>query len=111
MSAKQESKTSTGKSFVSKQFEQRFTLPPGVQAEKITSKLGVDGVLRISAPKESSSLRRQDALEDRSLRRQDVVEERGGSRAVTKSSDGLPEPKIKYEKDKLEIRVDASEYR
>merc|ERR1712032_610350 len=38
VSAKQESKTSTGKSFVSKQFEQRFSLPSGVNPEKISSR-------------------------------------------------------------------------
>ena len=54
MSAKQESKTATGKTYVSKQFEQRFSLPSGVNPEKIASKLGVDGVLRISAPREAA---------------------------------------------------------
>ena len=54
VSAKQESKTATGKSYVSKQFEQRFSLPSGVNPEKIASKLGVDGVLRISAPREAA---------------------------------------------------------
>ena len=55
VSAKQESKTATGKSYVSKQFEQRFSLPSGVNPEKIASKLGVDGVLRISSPRETAA--------------------------------------------------------
>merc|ERR1712222_10669 len=63
VSAKQESKTSTGKSFVSKQFEQRFSLPSGVNPEKISSKLGVDGILRISAPREAGGHKKHEALE------------------------------------------------
>ena len=55
ISAKKENKTSAGKTYVSKQFEQRFTLPSGVNPEKISSKLGADGVLRISAPRENVS--------------------------------------------------------
>ena len=101
VSAKQENKTQAGKSYVSKQFEQRFTLPSGVNPEKISSKLGVDGVLRISAPreKEAVSFKRAGALED--ARKVDVS---------SKTSEGLPEPKIKYEKDRLEIKIDVSEY-
>lgn len=101
VSAKQENKTPAGKSYVSKQFEQRFTLPSGVNPEKISSKLGVDGVLRISAPRERESVshKRVEALED--ARRVEVS---------SKASEGLPEPKIKYEKDRLEIKIDVSEY-
>merc|ERR1711971_718817 len=103
VSAKQESKTSTGKSFVSKQFEQRFTLPSGVNPEKISSKLGVDGILRISAPREAGGYKRHEALEDSRHK---------SERSVTnKQSDGLPEPRIKNEKDKLEVQIDVSEYK
>ena len=55
ISAKKENKTPAGKSYVARQFEQRFTLPSGVNPEKISSKLGADGVLRISAPRENVS--------------------------------------------------------
>ena len=81
MSAKQESKTSTGKSFVSKQFEQRFSLPSGVNPEKIASKLGVDGVLRITAPREAVGYKRPEALEDK-----------GSKTIANKQSDGLRLP-------------------
>ena len=37
--AKHETKAEGGQSFVSKQFEQRFSLPSGVKPEKITSSL------------------------------------------------------------------------
>merc|ERR1712001_703135 len=50
ISAKKENKTPAGKSYVARQFEQRFTLPSGVNPEKISSKLGTDGVLRVFAP-------------------------------------------------------------
>jgi len=107
VSAKQESKTSTGKSFISKQFEQRFSLPSGVNPEKISSKLGLDGMLRITAPRENvGGWRRQEAVEDRSSS--------SNSRSVNTTSnkeEGLPEPSIKHEKDKLEISIDVREYR
>lgn len=50
--AKHETATENGGSFVSKQFEQRFTLPSGVKPESITSALSKDGVLTVSAPRE-----------------------------------------------------------
>jgi len=106
VSARQENKTPAGKSYVSKQFEQRFTLPSGVNPERISSKLGVDGVLRVSAPREAASVsyKRPDAVED--SRRLEV----GRSGSVSKASEGLPEPRIKYEKDRLEIKIDVSQY-
>merc|ERR1719400_106026 len=99
ISAKKENKTPAGKTYVSKQFEQRFTLPSGVNPEKISSKLGADGVLRISAPRENVSYKKPEALE----------QGRSGS-ISSKANEGLPEPEIKYEKDKLEIKIDVSEY-
>ena len=106
VSARQENKTPAGKSYVSKQFEQRFTLPSGVNPERISSKLGVDGVLRVSAPREAASVsyKRPEAVED--TRRLEV----GRSGSVSKASEGLPEPRIKYEKDRLEIKIDVSQY-
>ncbi len=44
-----------GSSFVSKQFEQRFTLPSGVRPEAITSSLARDGTLTVTAPREKSA--------------------------------------------------------
>ena len=95
VSSKLESKTS--------QFEQRFTLPSGVNPEKISSKLGVDGILRISALREAGGYKRHEALEDSRLK---------SERSVTNNqSDGLPEPRIKNEKDKLEVQIVVSEYK
>ena len=94
VSSKLESKTS--------QFE-RFTLPSGVNPEKISSKLGVDGILRISALREAGGYKRHEALEDSRLK---------SERSVTnKQSDGLPKPRIKNEKDKLEVQIVVSEYK
>ena len=52
--AKHETQTETGGSFVSKQFEQRFSLPSGVKPESIISSLGKDGTLKVTAPRTSS---------------------------------------------------------
>merc|ERR1712130_877686 len=52
--AKHETKAEGGQSFVSKQFEQRFSLPSGVKPERISSSLSKDGfltVLTITAPR------------------------------------------------------------
>merc|ERR1712165_300170 len=48
--AKHETKSGDS-TFVSKQFEQRFTLPSGCKAEGITSSLSKDGVLTVTAPR------------------------------------------------------------
>ena len=67
--AKQESKTKTGQTLVSKQFEQRFTLPSGVKPEKISSKLSNEGILTVTAPREALSIanaRMNEAVEHKS---------------------------------------------
>ena len=101
--AKQESKTKAGKSVVSKQFEQRFTLPSGVNPEKISSKLSKEGVLTVTAPRESLALSKS--------RKTEAVENNSKQNFPIKQSEGLTEPRIKYEKDKIEICIDAKEYK
>merc|ERR1711902_20058 len=67
--AKHETKAEGGHSYVSKQFEQRFSLPSGVKPEKITSKLSKDGVLTVTAPRENlaiSAYKKKGALENNS---------------------------------------------
>ena len=54
--AKHETQTETGGSFVSKQFEQRFSLPSGVKPESIISSLGKDGTLKVTAPRATQSI-------------------------------------------------------
>jgi len=105
--AKQESKTKGGKSLVSKQFEQRFSLPSGVNPEKISSKLSKDGILTVTAPREAvsiSAFKKNEAIENK-------TKHNGGQVIKTKqSTEGLPEPQMKYEKDKIEISIDVKEY-
>ena len=101
--AKQESKTKTGQTLVSKQFEQRFTLPSGVKPEKISSKLSMEGVLTVTAPRETLSIsnsKKNESIDNQSKQSNQV-----------KQSEGLVEPKMKYEKDKIEISVDVKDYK
>ena len=103
MLAKQESKTKAGKSLVSKQFEQRFTLPSGVNPEKISSKLSKEGVLTVTAPREAISIpasKQNEAIETNTKRNKEL-----------RQAEGLNEPKMRYEKDKIEISLDAKEYK
>jgi len=105
--AKHETKAEGGQSFVSKQFEQRFSLPSGVKPEKITSKLSKEGILTVTAPRESialSAYKKKGALENNSGQVFAQSEE-------TKRSDGLPHPKVSYDDDKFQISLDAKEYK
>merc|ERR1740137_139499 len=100
--AKQESKTKGGTSVVSKQFEQRFSLPSGVNPEKISSKLSNDGVLTVSAPREAVSIS--------GYKKNEAIENKTRQSNKAKQTEGLPEPQMKYEKDKIEICIDTREY-
>jgi crystallin alpha B len=53
--AKHETQTESGGSFISKQFEQRFSLPSGVKADAIISALSKDGILTVTAPRTNQS--------------------------------------------------------
>ena len=103
MLAKQESKTKAGKSLVSKQFEQRFTLPSGVNPEKISSKLSKEGVLTVTAPREALSIS--------ASKKNEAIENNTNRSSKLKQPEGLNEPKMRYEKDKIEISLDAKEYK
>lgn len=99
--AKHETKTENGQSFVSKQFEQRFSLPSGVQPEKITSSLSKDGYLTVTAPRESAFKK---------------IENKNSGQVYsqskeTKEAEGLPHPKVKYDDDKFQISLDAHDYK
>jgi hypothetical protein len=101
--AKQESKTKAGKSLVSKQFEQRFTLPSGVNPEKISSKLSKEGVLTVTAPREALSIS--------ASKKNEATENNTKQSSMLKQPEGLNEPKMRYEKDKIEISLDAKKYK
>jgi len=107
--AKHETKAEGGGSFVSKQFEQRFSLPSGVKPEKISSSLSKDGVLTVTAPRDSnpsiSAFKKKPG----------AIEQSGGGQVFsqsqeTKDSDGLPHPKVSYDDDKFQISLDAKNY-
>merc|ERR1711971_294102 len=110
--AKHETKAEGGQSFVSKQFEQRFSLPSGVKPEKISSSLSKDGFLTVTAPRDQ-----QPAI---SAFKKKPVEQQGSSNGSngtvfqqsqeTKDSDGLPHPKVSYDDDKFQISLDAKNY-
>ena len=55
---KHETKSEGGSSFISKQFEQKFSLPSGVKPESITSSLSRDCVLTVTAPREITGFRK-----------------------------------------------------
>ena len=103
--AKHETKAEGGgHSYVSKQFEQRFSLPSGVKPEKISSKLSKDGVLTVTAPRESLAIT-------------SGVKKNNASGTVysqsdeTKQPDGLPHPRVSYADEKFQISLDAKEYK
>merc|ERR1712106_1256278 len=104
--AKHQTKAEGGQSFVSKQFEQRFSLPSGVKIEKIASSLSKDGVLTVSAPRENLAIS--------SHQKEGAIENKGGQvfsqSDETKQSEGLPQPKVSYDDDKFQISLDVTCY-
>merc|ERR1711942_310805 len=101
--AKHETKTAGGQSFVSKQFEQRFSLPSGVKIEKIASSLSKDGVLTVSAPRENLAISSA-TIENKAGQVFSQSEE-------ARRSEGLPQPKVSYDDDKFQISLDVTSYR
>merc|ERR1711953_969751 len=107
--AKHETQTETGGSFVSKQFEQRFSLPSGVKPESIISALGRDGTLKVTAPRTSSQ---QANLSFKKTR--GSLEEEVPNRAETTqnpANQGLPHPKVTYDDDKFLVSLDCKHFK
>jgi len=107
--AKHETKVEGGQSFVSKQFEQRFSLPSGTKPEKISSSLSKDGYLTVTAPREPM------AITNTGSKRNQLENNTSGqvytqSPETRQESDGLPHPKVSYDDDKFEIALDAKDY-
>jgi len=101
--AKHETKTNGGPSYVSKQFEQRFSLPSGVKIEKIASSLSKDGVLTVSAPRENLAIS--------SYQKRGALENNHDQSDMSKQKEGLPQPKVSYDDDKFQISLDVTSYR
>jgi len=102
--AKHETKAEGGQSYVSKQFEQRFSLPSGVKPDKISSKLSKDGVLTVTAPRENLAITSGVKKSNASGGVYNQSEE-------TKQAEGLPHPRVSYDDDKFQISLDAKEYK
>ena len=78
-------------------------MPSGVDPEKISSKLSKEGVLTVTAPREAVSIS--------AFKKTEALENKNNGLSKANSSEGLKEPKMVCEKDKIEISVDAKEYR
>eukprot|EP00092_Neocalanus_flemingeri_P085137 GFUD01107087.1.p1 GENE.GFUD01107087.1~~GFUD01107087.1.p1 ORF type:complete len:431 (+),score=128.22 GFUD01107087.1:226-1518(+) len=101
--AKHETKAEGGQSFVSKQFEQRFSLPSGVKMEKIASSLSKDGILTVSAPREN--------LPTTSYQKKGEIENKSGQVfSQSEESEGLPQPKVSYDDTQFQISLDVKSY-
>jgi HSP20 family molecular chaperone IbpA len=104
--AKHETKTEDGGSFVSKQFEQRFTLPSGVKPESITSSLARDGTLTVSAPRETPAIAHHSPVGKKNSNN-----ELTNVYGHEERNEGLPHPRVKYDDDKFQISLDCHRYR
>ncbi len=112
--AKHETKTEGGGSFVSKQFEQRFTLPSGVQPESITSSLAKDGTLTVTAPRQkavTSSQPEMQAIRAPSSPTSTSSPSKVYAHQDNSDNEGLPHPRVKYDEDKFQIALDCQKYR
>ena len=107
--AKHEDK-SGGSSYVTKQFEQRFTLPSGVKADAISSSLSRDGMLVVTAPR--SVEQHKTPIGEIKWKSRDGFESEGPSSTTSsKREEGLPHPKVKYDEDKVIISLDCQKYK
>ena len=105
--AKHETKAEGGHSYVSKQFEQRFSLPSGVKPDKISSKLSKEGVLTVTAPRENLSI-------TSGVKKGAITSSGTGSvnsQSDETRADGLPPPRVSYDDDKFQISLDAKDYK
>ena len=107
--AKHETKAEGGQSYVSKQFEQRFSLPSGVKPEKISSSLSKEGVLTVTAPRENIAAIA--AYKKTSLENNPSGVGVYSQSEETRQSDGLPHPSVTYDDDKFQISLDAKDYK
>jgi len=110
--AKHETQTETGASFVSKQFEQRFSLPSGVKPESIVSSLAKDGTLKVTAPRTTSATSIGGFRKTRGAIEEDVyVPPVQPVQAATPQNQGLPHPKVVYDDEKFQITLDCQHFK
>merc|ERR1712051_550331 len=108
--AKHETQTETGASFVSKQFEQRFSLPSGVKPESIVSALSKDGTLKVTAPRITSATSIGGFRKTRGAIEEDVSVP-PTTQAAAPPNQGLPHPKVVYDDDKFQISLDCQHFK
>merc|ERR1711971_658529 len=107
--AKHETQTETGASFVSKQFEQRFSLPSGVKPESIVSALSKDGTLKVTAPRITSATSIGGFKKTRGAIEEDVFVP--PTTQAAPPNQGLPHPKVVYDDDKFQISLDCQHFK
>ena len=107
--AKHEDKSGDS-SYVTKQFEQRFTLPSGVKSDAISSSLSRDGVLVVTAPR-SVEQQKTPIGEIKWKTRDGFESDTVNPTQSSKSEEGLPHPKVKYDEDKVCISIDCQKYK
>lgn len=91
-----------GQTYVSKQFEQRFSLPSGAKPENISSALSKDGVLTVTAIRDPPAIKGKT---------RPAIENNGQQSNQQGRGDGLPHPRVKYDDDKFQISLDAQQYK
>merc|ERR1711881_329817 len=108
--AKHETQTESGGSFVSKQFEQRFSLPSGVKPEAIVSSLSKEGVLTVTAPRVTSA---PTSIGGFRKTRGAIEEENVFVPQTTQmpQNQGLPHPKVTYDEDKFQVSLDCQHFK
>lgn len=96
-----------GQTYVSKQFEQRFSLPSGARPENITSALSKDGYLTVTAPRD------QVAIKSKPRTAIETADKTGQvfQQSAQTRGEGLPHPRVKYDEEKFQISLDAQEYK
>merc|ERR1711935_392691 len=99
-----------GASFVSKQFEQRFSLPSGVKPESIVSALSKDGTLKVTAPRITSATSIGGFRKTRGAIEEDVFVPPTTTQAAPPNQ-GLPHPKVVYDDDKFQISLDCQHFK
>merc|ERR1711971_1504449 len=107
--AKHETQTETGASFVSKQFEQRFSLPSGVKPESIVSALSKDGTLKVTAPRITSATSIGGFKKTRGAIEEDVFVP--PTTQAAPPNQGLPHPKVVYDDEKFQITLDCQHFK
>jgi len=109
--AKHETQTETGGSFVSKQFEQRFSLPSGVKPESIISSLAKDGTLKVTAPRNTSSQHPTSIGSFKKTRGSIEEDVFSPQTTANPANQGLPHPKVTYDDDKFLVQLDCKHFK